>query len=79
MEEKEKTGKQPLAIVRDDPWLAPYAQYLENRLEWYHKHLRFIEEHCNGLGYFATATSGSITTRRKKAGGFVNTPPRRNR
>ena len=54
MEEKEKTGKQPLAIVRDDPWLAPYAQYLENRLEWYHKHLRFIEEHCNGLGYFAS-------------------------
>lgn len=46
--------KKQLAIVRDDPWLAPQEQALENRLSWYRQHIRFIDEHCNGLRLFAS-------------------------
>ncbi len=46
--------KKQLAIVREDPWLSPQEQALENRLSWYRQHIRFIDEHCNGLRLFAS-------------------------
>ena len=48
------TDEKPLKIVEQDPWLAPYKEYLSNRLSWYHTHCKYIEEHCNGLGYFSS-------------------------
>ena len=47
--------KKTLALVQDDPYLAPWEKYLTERLSWYHSHLRFLDGHCHGLRQFATA------------------------
>ena len=49
-----ENGKTHLKIIQDDPWLTPHEEYLEKRLEWYNKHIRFIDQSCNGLRLFAS-------------------------
>ena len=46
---------QSLKIVEQDPWLAPFEHYLQNRLSWYKMHCRYIDDNCNSLGYFSSA------------------------
>ena len=49
-----ENGKTHLKIIQDDPWLTPHEEYFEKRLEWYNKHIRFIDQSCNGLRLFAS-------------------------
>lgn len=72
-----ENGKTHLKIIQDDPWLTPHEEYLEKRLEWYNKHIRFIDQSCNGLRLFASGHKyfGFNYDTEKKAGGSVNMHP----
>lgn len=52
---KSDDSTRSLALVRDDPWLAPHEAYLKERLEFLERHLRFIDRHYGSLLRFAQA------------------------
>lgn len=40
-------------LVKDDPWLAPYTEEINNRIKRYNSRLKEIEQQYNSLGKFA--------------------------
>ena len=52
---KPKDKTPTLALVREDPWLAPHADYLQERLDFFHRHLHFIDRRYGSLAHFAGA------------------------